>query len=269
MYSSYFATPSDLYSPNAIEGMLVDSFPHDYVTPNLRNGSSIQNAIYAVTIGTAAANTNYTLSVNDIAVTYTSGTGSPTLADIRTGLITEATSNPLLNGIATVAVGTDITVAARFPGSRGNITVKVLGGGTGYAASKVQDATDSRKIPFGRVVATGISDPAGVGKLPQASTDAPRCIAVRTDAHANLEGMLLTDDDGVEPFEMINSLNRGRVWMRVLTAFKPTDTVFYKVGGTDAGMVRAGTATGFQQLVGAKFETSGNANDLGVVAVNF
>lgn len=268
MYSSYFATPSELYSPNAIEGMLVDSFPHDYVTPNLRNGASIQNAIYAVAIGTAASNTNYTLLVNDIPATITSG-ASATLADIRTALISEATNNPLISAIATVNVGTDITVAARFPGSRGNITVKVLGGGTGYAVSKVQDATDSRKIPFGRVVATGLSDPAGVGKLPQASTDVPRCIAVRTDAHANLEGMLLTDDDGVEPFEMINSLNRGRVWMRVLTAFKPTDTVFYAVGGVNAGMVRAGTAAGFQQLVGAKFDSSGNAGDLGVVAVNF
>lgn len=268
MYSSYFATPSELYSPNAIEGMIVDSFPHDYVTPNLRNGSGIQNAIYAITIGTATANTDYTVNVSGITATYTSE-ASPSVADIRTGLITAMTNNPQLKGIATATVGTDITVAANFPGTRGNITVTVLGGGTGYAVTKVQDALDSKKIPFGRVVVTGISDPSGVGKLPQASTDIPRCIATRTDAHANAEGTLLTQDDGVEPFEMINSLNRGRVWMRVLTPFKPTDTVYYAVGGNNAGMVRAGAATGFQELPRARFDSSGNAMDLGVVAVNF
>jgi hypothetical protein len=268
MYASYFVTPSELYSPNAIEGMIVDSFPHDFVTPNLRNGSGIQNAIYAIAIGTATPNTAYSVNVSGMTVTYTSG-ASDTVADIRTGLITELTNNPQLSGVATATVGTDITVAAKFPGTKGNIVVTVLGGGTGYTVTKLQDALDSKKIPFGRVIATGISDPSGVGKLPQASTDIPRCVATRTDAHANAEGTLLTDDDGVEPYEMINSFNRGRVWMRVLTPFKPTDTVFYKVGGTEAGMVRAGAATGFQQLTGARFDSSGNAMDLGVVAVNF
>lgn len=268
MYASYFTTPSELYSPNAIEGMLVDSFPHDYVTPNLRNGSGIQNAIFSIAIGTPVANTVYSVLVNDIIASTTSG-ATPTLADIRTSLITELTNDPMIRGISTATVGTDITVSARYPGTRGNITVTLLGGGTGYAVTKLQDALDSKRLPFGRVIATGISDPSGVGKLPQASTDVPRCVSVRTDAHANVEGLLLTEDDGINPQEMINSLNRGRVWMRVLTAFKPSDTVFYAVGGPNAGMVRAGAATGFQQLVGARFDSSGNAMDLGVVAINF
>lgn len=268
MYASGFVTPSELYSPNAIEGMLVDSFPHDYVTPNLRNGSGIQNTIWSITVGTATASTTYTVAVNSIPVTYTSGS-SPTTADIRTGLITALTNNPMIRGLATANVGTDVTVSARFPGSKNNITVSVSGGGAGFAATKIQDALDPKRLPFGRVIATGISDSSGVGKLPQASTDIPRCINVRTDAHANMEGLLLSEDDGINPGEMINSLNRGRVWMRVLTPFKPSDTVFYAVGGTNAGLLRAGASSGFQQLVGARFESSGNAFDLGVVAVNF
>jgi hypothetical protein len=267
MYASSFTTPSELYSPNAIEGMLVDSFPHDYVTPNLRNGSGIQNSIYSITIGTAASNTDYTVVVNGITATFTSG-ASATATDVRTGLITELTSNSMIRGLATASVGTDITLASRFPGTRQNLTVTVIGGGTGYATTKLQDALDPKRLPFGRVIATGISDPSGVGKLPQASTDVPRCVSVRTDAHANMEGLLLSDDDGINPGEMINSLNRGRVWMRVLTAFKPSDTVYYAVGGANAGLVRAGASSGFQQLVGARFDSSGNAMDLGVVAVN-
>lgn len=267
VYASSFTTPSELYSPNAIEGMLVDSFPHDYVTPNLRNGSGIQNSAYSITVGTPAPNTDYSVVVNGITATYTSG-GSPSLADIRTGLITELTNNPMIRGLAVAAVGTDITVSARFNGAQNNITVSVLGGGTGYAVTKLQDALNPKRIPFGRVICTGISDPSGVGKLPQASTDIPRCVSVRTDAHANVEGLGLAEDDGINPQEMINSLNRGRVWMRVLTPFKPTDIVFYAVGGANAGMVRAGAATGFQQFTGARFDSSGNAMDLGVVALN-
>lgn len=268
MYANSFATSSELYSPNAIEGMLVDSFPHDYVTPNLRNGSGIQNAAYSIAIGTATANTEYSVTVNGITTAFTSGAGA-TLADIRTGLISALTNNPMIRGIATAIVGTDITVNARFNGAQNNIVVVVAGGGAGYAATKIQDALDPKRIPFGRVIATGVSDPAGVGKLPQSSTDVPRGVSVRTDAHANIEGLLLTDEDGINPYEMIDSPNRGRVWMRVLTAFKPSDPVFYAVGGANAGMVRAGASAGFQQLVGARFDSSGNAMALGVVAINF
>lgn len=268
MYANSFVTPSELYSPNAIEGMLVDSFPHDYVTPNLRNGSGIQNSTYSITIGTPTANTLYSVSVNGITTSFLSG-AAPTLADIRTGLITELTNDPMIRGISTAIVGTDITVSARFNGAQNNIIVMVTGGGAGYAATKLQDALDPKRIPFGRVIATGTADPAGVGKLPQATTDIVRCVSVRTDAHANIEGLLLTDDDGINPYDMINSLNRGRVWMKVLTAFKPSDTVFYAVGGANAGMVRAGASAGFQQLTGARFDSSGTAMALGVVAINF
>ena len=268
MYLTGFSTPSELYSPNAIEGMLVDSFPHDYVTPNLRNGSAIQNAVWSLTIGTAASNTDYTVIVNGIQATFTSGTGA-SVADIRTGLITALSNDSMIRGLAIASIGTDVTVSARGVGTANAITVSVVGGGTGYAATKLQDALDPKRIPFGRVIATGLSDPAGVGKLPQASTDVVRCVAVRTDAHANIEGLGLTDEDGINPGEMINSLNRGRIWMRILTDFNPASTVFYAVGGTNAGLVRAGAATGFQQLVGARFDSSGTAGALGIVALNF
>jgi hypothetical protein len=268
MYLTGFSTPSELYSPNAIEGMLVDSFPHDYVTPNLRNGSGLQNAVYSITVGTAVSNTDYTVSVNGISATFTSGT-SATVSDIRTGIITALSNDPMIRGLAVAAIGTDITVSARGIGTANAIEVTVSGGGTGFAATKLQDALDPKRIPFGRVIATGLTDPAGVGKLPQASTDVPRCVNVRTDAHANIEGLGLTDEDGVNPGEMINSLNRGRVWMRVLTDFSPSSTVFYGVGGTTAGMVRAGAATGFLQLTGARFDSSGTAGALGIVALNF
>lgn len=267
MYLTGFSTPSELYSPNAIEGMLVDSFPHDYVTPNLRNGSGLQNAVWSLTIGTPVANTDYTVTVNGIVATFTSGT-APTLADIRTGLITALSNDPMIRGLAIAAIGTDVTVNARGVGTANAITVSVSGGGTGFAATKLQDALDPKRIPFGRVIATGLTDPAGVGKLPQSSTDVVRCVSVRTDAHANIEGLGLTDDDGINPGDMINSLNRGRVWVRVLTDFTPASTVFYGVGGTNAGLVRAGAATGFQQLVGARFDSSGTAGALGILAVN-
>lgn len=268
MYLNSFTTPSELYSPNAIEGMLVDSFPHDYVTPNLRNGSSIQNAVWGLNIGTAVDNTDYGASVNGIQVVYTSGTGA-TVPDIRTGIITALSNDPMVRGLAIASIGTDVTVSARGVGTANAIEVAVSGGGAGYAATKLQDALDPKRIPFGRVIATGLSDPAGVGKLPQASTDVPRCVNVRTDAHANIEGLGLTDEDGVNPGEMINSLNRGRVWMRVLTDFSPASIVFYGIGGATAGMVRAGAATGFAQLVGARFDSSGTAGALGIVALNF
>jgi hypothetical protein len=142
--------------------------------------------------------------------------------------------------------------------------VLLSGGGTGYAATATQAGSNASVIPFGYVVGTGTSDNGRTAKLPTASSDIPRGLVVRTEAHQITE----TGVDGVNPGEMVNVLNNGRIWVKPTTAFKTTDVVYYSYDSATKGTVRAGSATNHAILPGAKFERNGALGDLAILKVN-
>lgn len=270
VYSQGFITPTSLYEPVAVEGLIADSFPHDFVMPSPINAAGGVAQVVTLTVGTPANNTTYTVAINKDGdrigqVSYLSDADA-TAAEIQTGLINALNGNGLIYGgaIAT-ASGGNVLITSRDRGTRGAIEVVTSGGGTGFAASVTTAAGNAVAIPFGRLVVIASTDNPRIAKLPSAATDVIRGVTVRTHAHE----ITLTGVDGYKPNEVMGTLNRGRIWVRPTTAFKPSDAVLFIHSGADAGRVRVGAAAGAAALAGAKFETAGNAGELGILAVSF
>jgi hypothetical protein len=271
VYPQGFGTSKGLYPADGIEGMLVDSIPHDYVTPNLINVAGKVAQVSTIAVGTAATSTSYTVRVvsaydtgiNEL-VTITSG-GADTATDIATKILNALKANSVIFSVFDVTSSTsNVLLTSRRTGVENSYTVSVSGGGTGYAVSLTTAPNNGSVIPFGYVIATGASDTARTGKLPVASGDVPRGVAVRTDASEITQ----TGVDGINLGAMINTLCVGRIWVRPTTAFKPTDVVYYSYDSVTKGTVRAGTATNHAILPGAKFENAGAIGDLAILRVN-
>jgi hypothetical protein len=267
-YAQGFSTPTSLYCPNAVEGMLADAPPHDFVTPSLVNAGSSTAQVNTITIGAAALNTPYSVRIQgvyiDIDVTAgITSDGDDTIADIATKLGAALIANGVIYGTFSVTTtATTVVLTSRKPGAAYSYTLTVSGGASSIATTTA--AASPGILPFGLVIATGITNTARTGKLPIASTDAVRGISVRTNAHESQDGV-----DGVLPNEAINVLCNGRVWVKPTTAFKPTDTVYYSYNNdSTAGTVRNATGTGYAVLPGAKFENSGSVGDLAILKVN-
>lgn len=262
-----FSSPTALYSPNALEGMLIDAPPHDFITPCLVNSGGYTAQINTITIGTAAINTTYSVRIqgvyNDIDVTVNmTSDGDDTTADIATKIASALKANGVVYAIFAISsTSTTVVLTARKIGTANSYTVTVAGGAATVALTT--SAGDPAIIPFGLVITTGTSDNARVGKLPTAITDVPRGISVRSDAYESRDGI-----DGVLPGNLINTLADGRVWVKPTTAFKPTDTVYYSYA-SDAtkGTIRNSSAANYAPLPGAKFENSGNIGDLAILKV--
>lgn len=270
IYPQGFGTSNNLYFSDAVEGMLVDSIPHDYVTPNLINNGGQLPQITTIAVGTAAVSTDYTIRIQgvydsiDATITYTSG-ASDTAAQIATGLVNKLIANNQVYGVLIPSVsGNTVVLTFRRAGLANTYSVLLSGGGAGYAATATQAGSNASVIPFGYVVATGTSDTARTAKLPISSNDIPRGIAIRTSAHQITE----TGVDGVNPGDMVNTLNNGRVWVKPTTAFKVTDVVYYSYDSVTKGTVRAGSAANHAILPGAKFERNGVLGDLAILKVN-
>lgn len=262
-----FSSPTALYSPNGIEGMLVDAPPHDFITPCLVNSGGYTAQVSTITIGTAATNTTYSVRIQgvyndtDIIVNMTSD-GDDTTADIATKVASALIANGVVYAIFAISsTSTTVVLTSRKIGTVNSYTVSVTGGAATVALTTA--AGDPAIIPFGLVVATGTSDNARAGKLPTASTDVPRGVSVRTDAYESRDGI-----NGILPGGTINTLADGRVWVKPTTAFKPTDPVYYSYASdTTKGTIRNSTATNHALLPGAKFENSGNIGDLAILKV--
>lgn len=271
IYPQGFGTSKSFYFPDGLEGMLVDSIPHDYVTPNLINASGKAAQVSTITVGTAATSTAYNVRVIgvydpaiDEVVSMTSD-GDDAAADIATKLMNAVKANSVLYGLFDVtASSSSVFLTAKRGGLANSYTVTVSGGGSGYSVATTTASANASVIPFGYIVATGTGDTARTGKLPTASSDVPRGACVRTDAHEITQ----TGIDGVNPGDMINTLCNGRIWVKPTTAFKPTDVVYYSYDSVTKGTVRAGTASNHAILPGAKFENSGSAGDLAILRVN-
>lgn len=271
IYPQGFGTTKNFYFPDGLEGMLVDAPPHDYVTPNLINVSGKTAQVSTITVGTAATSTVYTARVIgvydpaiDETVSITSG-GSDAASDIATKIANGFKANSVLYGLFDItATSTTVVLTAKRGGVANSYTVTVSGGGSGYSVATTTASASALVIPFGYVIATGTGDTARTGKLPTASSDVPRGISVRTEAHEITQ----TGVDGVNPGEMINVLSDGRIWVRPTTAFKPTDVVYYSYDSVTKGTVRAGTASNHAILTGAKFENSGVLGDLAILKVD-
>lgn len=268
-YAQGFSTPTSLYSPNALEGMLVDAPPHDFVTPSLVNEGSSTAQVNTITIGTPALNTPYSVRVqgiyNDIDVTVgiTTDGDDNTSSGIAIKLGTALIANSVIYGTFAIAItATAVVLTSRKTGAAYSYNITVSGGASSIATTTA--AASPGILPFGLVIATGTTNSARTGKLPTASTDVARGISVRTNAHESQDGV-----DGVLPNEVINVVCNGRVWVKPTTAFKPTDTVYYSFNNDNtAGTVRNATGTGYAVLPGAKFENSGSIGDLAILKVN-
>ena len=267
-YTQGFSTPTSLYSPNGLEGMLVDAPPHDFVTPSLVNEGGSTAQVSTITIGAAALNTPYSVRIqgiyNDIDVTESiTSDGDDTTADIATKLGAALIANGVIYGTFSVTTtATAIVLTSRKSGAAYSYTITVSGGAISIPTTTA--AASPAILPFGLVIATGTTNSARTGKLPLAQTDTVRGINVRTNAHASQDGV-----DGVLPNEAINVLCNGRIWVRPTSAFRPTDTVYYSyTNNGSAGTVRTIPAGGYAVLPGAKFENSGNIGDLAILRVN-
>lgn len=266
-YAQGFSTPTSLYSPNGLEGMLVDAPPHEFVTPSLVNEGSTTAQVSTITIGAAALNTEYSVRIqgnyNDIDVTAGIVSDDLTTAGIAITLGAALRIDSVIYGAFAIATtATSVVLTSRKSGAAYSYTITVSGGASSIATTTA--AASPGILPFGLVVATGTANTARTGKLPIASTDAPRGISIRTEAHESQDGV-----DGVPPNEVINVLCDGRVWVKPTTAFKPTDTVYYSYNNdSTAGTIRNTTGTGYAVLAGAKFENSGSSGDLAILKVN-
>lgn len=266
-YAQGFSTPTSLYSPNGLEGMLVDAPPHDFVTPSLVNEGSTTAQVSTITIGTPALNATYSVRIqgnyNDIDVIAVFTSNDDTINDIPARLGAALIANGVIYGTFAIATTlTTVVLTSRKLGAAYSYTITVSGGASSIATTTA--AASPGILPFGLVIATGAANTARTGKLPIASTDAPRGISIRTEAHESQDGV-----DGVLPSETINVLCNGRVWVRPTTAFKPTDIVYYSYNNdSTAGTIRNATGTGYAVLAGAKFENSGSIGDLAILKVN-
>ena len=269
VYSQGFSTPSTLYHPDGLEGLIVDSFPHDAPTPNLKNGSGLVAQVWTITVGTAANSTTYTITFSRQGdfigtVSFTSDADA-TATEARDGIIAKINGSGLIYGQAiATASGANVLVTSRTAGTANAFDIAVSGGGAGFAAAQTTAAANPAAIPFGRIVATGIGENALTAKIPAAATDRVRGVTVRTDAHEST----LTGVDGYPPQQRLGVMNRGRIWLKPTTNWSPTDDVYYIHTGADAGKVRAGTAAGAAILPNCKFENSGTVGNLAIVLIN-
>lgn len=270
-YPRGFQTPTTFYPPTGAEGALADSISHDFLS--LVNGSAAVANVWTVDPGTAANSTAYGLTVTDYdgnalsSVSITSD-GTATAAEIQAALVAAWNANSVLYGYAVATAGgsNTVVITARNAGVIYGISVAVTGGGSGYAATQTTAAANASVIPFGVVVgtptaATGAA--AGYCRVAGASTDTVRGISVRSESR-----IAYNDVDGIPPAEVVPVLTRGRVYVKPVTAFKPSDAVYYYHAGTNAGKVRAATDTNAVALATARFENAGSAGDIAILSIN-
>lgn len=105
--------------------------------------------IEKVTVDSAANNTDYTITLNGVGVTYTSG-GSATKTSIRDGLIQAVKDEPLVSGSVEPESDTSdsFTLTSIYPGQSFSFSES----DSNLSSSQTQSAADATAFDFGRAV---------------------------------------------------------------------------------------------------------------------
>ncbi|MFB6265161.1 MAG: hypothetical protein ABEL76_16300 [Bradymonadaceae bacterium] len=112
------------------------------------NGQAKQ--IETVTVDTASANTDYTITINGVDVTYTSG-GSPSKQDIRDGLIEAVKDEPLVTGAVDPEKGQlsgVLTLTSHVPGQSFSFSES----DPNLLSAQTQAAAEANPLEFGRAI---------------------------------------------------------------------------------------------------------------------
>ncbi|MFB2832941.1 hypothetical protein [Floridanema evergladense] len=265
-----FRTDYPLYPDTLVEGLLVDSIPHDIIT--LSNNASGVKQVATVTVGTAADATVYSIIVDGVTVSVNSG-ASATATTIRDALIAAIKQSPLVYGklIPTGGIGT-VVLTARNSGTPGGFTPTISGGGTGYAIAATTAAADPTVIAFGRALTTSSTEAANTCRQINAAlsgTNVLRGVSCRTNAFETI-GIGYTIIEGYPPREAVNVVRRGRVAVRVQEAVTPLSAVWvYHTGAGLQGTFRATTDANASQIsAGASWFKGASAGGLAVLELN-
>lgn len=264
-----FRTDYSLYPDTLIEGLLVDSIPHDIIT--LANNAAGVKQVATITVGTAADNTVYTLVVDGVTVSINSGT-SATATTIRDALVAAIKQSPLVYAklIPTTGSGT-VVLTARNSGTVGGFTPTISGGGTGYAIAATTAPADPSVIVFGRALTTSSTEGQGTCRQINAalsSTNIFRGVSSRTNAFES-QGTGYTIVEGYPPREAVNVVRKGRVAVRVQEAVTPLSAVWVYHTGTYQGTFRATTDANASQITaGASWYQGASAGGLAVLELN-
>lgn len=265
-----FRTDYPLYPDTYVESGIVDSIPHDIIT--LANSAAAVKQISTITIGTAATSTAYTVVVDGVTVTYTSG-GSDDATAIRNGLVNAIKQQaPLIYSkvIPTTGSGT-VILTARNSGVAGGFTSTTSGGGTGYTVALTTAAADPAVIPFGRALTTSSTEGADTCRMINAALSATnilRGVSCRTNVFES-QGIGYSIIEGYPPKEAVNVIRKGRLAVRVQEAVTPLSAVWVYHTGTYQGTFRATTDANASQITsGAVWHKGASAGGLAVLELN-
>lgn len=258
-----------LYPDQYIEGLIVDSAPHDIIT--LSNSAGAIKQVTTVTVGTAADNTVYSVIVDGMTVSVNSG-ASATATTIRDALIAAIKQSPLLYGkiIPTGGSGT-VVLTARNAGTANGFTATISGGGTGYAIAQTTAAADPSLIAFGKGLTTSSTE--GQRSCRQinaalSSTNIFRGVSTRTLAMPS-QGVGLSIVEGYPVQEAVNCARKARVAVRVWEPVTPQSAVWVYHTGIYAGDFRATSDANASQITaGVSWYEGVAAGGLAVLDLN-
>lgn len=270
-----FGIGTPLYPDQYVEGLIVDAAPHDIIT--LANNAGGVKQVATVTVGTAATSTAYSIIIDGVTITYTSG-GADTATNIRDGLISAIKQSPLAYGkiIPTGGSGT-VVLTARNSGTANSFTATISGGGAGYAIAATTAAADPSLIPFGKGLTTSSAEGADTCRMINAALSATnifRGVSCRTLAQSSQGyGVNLSNPssiiEGYPPREAVNCARGARIAVRVWEAVTPLSAVWIYHAGTYAGDFRATTDANASQITsGASWYKGAAAGGLAVLELN-
>lgn len=225
----------DVATPGALSGD-----PTSHLTKAYINAAATAKQVHTVTTpATVDASTLYSITVDDVTVSYTSD-ASPTQTELRDGLYNALRTNPEIGSLKDVAIsGTTILLTSRR--LEDTHVVSVNSGDTtndlGVSITTAQNLGSA--IPFGVFVARASGDALGQAKLPAANTD--KILGITT-IHQNIEKNLIGDSAIVEykPMEVMDVIERCNsldgVWVQCVESdIDIDDTVYVVASGANAG----------------------------------
>lgn len=234
---SFYSKTMDVATPGALSGSAVSHLTGTYIN----SAATAKQAHTVVTPATVDASTDYVITVDGVAVTYTTD-ASPTQAELRDGLYNAFRTNPEAFSLMSIAISGNnlVLTSARLEDTH---TVSV------NSADTTKDLTVSittaqnlgTAIPFGVFVTRASGNALKAAKLPTANTD--KIIGVTT-SHQYQERNAVGDQgvteyaamEEMDVLERCNSLDG--VWVRCVDAdITIDDTVYVIPSGATAGYV--------------------------------
>lgn len=247
----------------AVAGMLVDS-GIDHVVTRINDGVA---QVTTVTIVSEENNTDFVVTINGVALTFTSD-ASGTFAEQLAGILA-AINDSLFNGeglafdVTAVADGTkDVVITANDEGVQLVVTVTVT------ILTVALTTPPSGAIPFGLMVAQATDD--AECRLPVVTGDIMLGVSVIDHTEPN---QIRTGTNEYPIGSTVGIASQGRIWVTVEDAVSAGGAVYVRFetgsGGSQLGALRSDAdSASAVVLAGAIFETSADAGALASLNLN-